>query len=184
VRSGEGATGATSVTSVTSSATVEERAKLFVEQVGIQLEEFGFPRMAGRALGWLLVCAPPHQRAQDVQLALSGSKGAVSTSLGLLVRVELVERIGVPGERSAYYQLRLGSWTEQLERKVLRISAIRKLAERGLALLDGAPAERRRRLEEIRDMHLFFETEWPALVERYRRWRSSGVGAPSKGRRR
>lgn len=146
----------------------EASIQTYVEQVGIQLEEMGMPRMAGRILGWLLVCSPPHQSAADIQAALGGSKAAISTSLQLLTRFEVVERVGIPGERSAYHQLRAASWSEQLERKVLRISAMRKLAERGLAVLEGEPPERRRRLEEIRDMYLFFENEWPALLERYR----------------
>lgn len=153
--------------------TAEQQITTFVEQVGIQLEELGLPRMAGRVLGWLLVCWPPHQRASDIQLAVGGSKAAISTSLQMLVRFELVERIGIPGERSAFHQIRAASWTEQLERKVLRISAMRLLAERGLAVLDGATSERRRRLEEIREMYLFFEAEWPALLERYRRSRDA-----------
>ncbi len=146
----------------------EEGVKAFVEHVGIQLEEFGMPRMAGRVLGWLLVCMPPHQRASEIQAALGGSKASISTSLQILVRLDIVERIGMPGERSAFYQLRVASWTEQLERKVLRIGAMRKLAERGLAALEGELPERRRRLEEIQDMYRFFEAEWPPLVERYR----------------
>jgi DNA-binding transcriptional regulator GbsR (MarR family) len=148
--------------------TGDQKVMAYVEQVGIQVEEFGLPRMAGRILGWLLVCTPPHQRSSDVQLALGGSKAAISTSLGLLVRLELVEKIGIPGERSAFYQLRSDSWSQQLERKVLRISRMRELLERGLTVLDGESPERRRRLAEIHDMYVFFEAEWPPLVERWR----------------
>jgi DNA-binding transcriptional regulator GbsR (MarR family) len=165
-----------------STASRAEQEKAFIEQVGIQLEEFGFPRMAGRVLGWLLLCSPPHQRAADLVRAIGGSKGAISTSLGMLLRFELVERMGIPGERSAYYQVKAGSWTDQMESRISRMTAMRKLAERGLELLADDPPERRRRLEEIRDMHLFFEQEWPAMIARYRRSRT--VSAPAKGRRR
>ena len=33
----------------------------FVEEVGLLFEHAGLPRMAGRILGWLLICDPPHQ---------------------------------------------------------------------------------------------------------------------------
>lgn len=35
--------------------------KHFIEDVGLLLEESGLPRMAGRILGLLLICNPPHQ---------------------------------------------------------------------------------------------------------------------------
>jgi hypothetical protein len=44
--------------------TAEELA--FVEEFGRLLEEEGAPRIAGRILGWLLICEPPHQSFNDL----------------------------------------------------------------------------------------------------------------------
>ena len=42
----------------------------FAEEVGLFFERSGMTRMAGRILGWLLVCDPPHQTLNDLAEAL------------------------------------------------------------------------------------------------------------------
>ena len=39
----------------------DEQLLLYVEDFGLYFEQFGLARTAGRMLGWLLVCDPPHQ---------------------------------------------------------------------------------------------------------------------------
>ena len=41
------------------------------------------------------------------------------------------------------------------------------LAEQGLELLADEPAERRERLQEMRDFYAFFEEELPVLLDRW-----------------
>jgi DNA-binding transcriptional regulator GbsR (MarR family) len=161
-----------------------QQVKTYIEQFGIQLEALGLPRMAGRVIGWLLVCSPSHQNARDLEIAVGGSKASISTTLQMLVRLGIVERLGIPGVRSAFYQIRTGSWTNYLEKKAMEVRSMRELAERGLAILAGEPPERRLRLEEVRDMYGFFEQEWPALVQRYYRSRAAITHATKKRRRR
>ena len=50
----------------------------YIESVGVLFEEFGFPRMAGRIVGYLLICNPPYQTAGEIVKAVGGSKGSVS----------------------------------------------------------------------------------------------------------
>ena len=48
----------------------------FVEEFGRLLEEEGAPRIAGRILGWLLICEPPYQSFNDLVGVLGASKGS------------------------------------------------------------------------------------------------------------
>ncbi|HEX7974611.1 MAG TPA: MarR family transcriptional regulator, partial [Anaerolineales bacterium] len=76
----------------------------FVEEVALVFEEIGIARMAGRILGWLLISNPPHQSADELAEALQASKGSISTMTRLLIQADLIERIGLPGERRDYFR--------------------------------------------------------------------------------
>jgi hypothetical protein len=78
-----------------------------------------------------------------------------------------VERVGVAGERRAHYRLRPACWTTDMREKLDRITEMRTIAEQGLAALDGAPKQRRQRLQDMRDFYVFFEAEFPAMIERW-----------------
>ena len=77
----------------------------------------------------------------------------------------LVERVGRPGERSRFYRLKSGGFTEILRAEMRFTSESRMLAEQGLALLGDAPTQTRRHLQEYRDLCAFFEREFPALID-------------------
>jgi len=49
----------------------------------------------------------------------------------------------------------------------VKIAAFQKLADQGLALLADAPSEQRQRLQEMYDIYLFWEREWPLLNRRW-----------------
>jgi len=139
----------------------------FVERVGEVFAQSGHQRIAGRVLGWLLVCDPPRQSADDLQRVTGASKASISITLRVLIANGLVERVGVSGERRAHYQLRPGCWTTDLRGKLAQFTALKALAEEGLALLGDAAPDRRARLEGMRDLYGFFEREFPGLVERW-----------------
>ena len=52
----------------------------------------------------------------------------------------LVERIGVAGERRAYYRIRPVAWTRDLSTKLGQIAELRRIADTGLELLKNEPA--------------------------------------------
>ncbi|MEE8346330.1 MAG: MarR family transcriptional regulator [Dehalococcoidia bacterium] len=145
----------------------------FVEEVGLFFEQRGVPRMAGRVLGWLLICEPPHQSADDLAEALLASKGSISTATRLLIRLGMIVRTSLPGQRRDYFVIRPDSWNWAMHEALTKVTEFRSLAEQGLELLDGKDPEVRQRLEDMRAVYTFFEREWGALVEQWERERSS-----------
>ena len=139
----------------------------FVEEIGLFFEENGLPRMAGRILGWLLICDPPSQTSSQLAEGLQASKGSISTMTRMLIQFGLIERVGLPGERRAYFRIKPGAWGQVLRGRMAQITAMRQLADRGLDLLDGATPERKQRLEEMRDLYAFFEREFPIMLEHW-----------------
>ena len=143
----------------------------FAEEMGIFFERTGFPRMAGRIWGWLLVCDPPEQSAAQIAEVLHASRGSVSTMTRLLVQIWGVERIGRPGTRGGFYRVKAGGFVQLLNTEMQIVSEIRRMSERGLRLLQNEPPALQERLKEGCDLFSFIEKEYPALIERWKQTR-------------
>jgi DNA-binding MarR family transcriptional regulator len=158
-----------------------EAALAFVEALALFLEREGLPRMAGRIFAWLLICDPPLQSAADLTEALRASKGSISTMTALLVRARLVERVALPGRRRDYLRVRPRAMSELMLEATARLAAFRRLAEQGLGLLAGEPPDVRERLEDVLDVSVFLEAEYPALIARFEARRDARAGARREG---
>lgn len=145
----------------------QEALRQYAEDVALYYERVGMSRSAGRILGWLLVAEPPHQSMTDLVEALEVSKSSVSTATRDLVKMDLIERISLPGIRQDYYRIIDGVWKNAFEQRQSQLVDLRKLADRGLELLADKPAEQQKRLRDMRDLYAFMEEEVPRLLERW-----------------
>ncbi len=151
----------------------------YVESFGLYWEQAGLPRMAGRILSWLLICDPPHQTMHQLTEALQASKSSISTGTRMLIQMGIIERLSIPGQRRDHYRVVPDSWSHIMEEKAKKqFTELRRLSERGLALLDGASSARRQRLEEMRDYYAFMEREFPLILDHWRAHRSA-VASPA-----
>ena len=151
---------------------MDEDQQSFVEEFGLALEQTGLPRMMGRVWGYLLISDPPNQSAESLAKALQASRGSISTTTRSLMQMGLVDKVGLPGERRDYFRVRPGVWVDLLEQRAKIVSDWRKLAERGLSVMNPEDPEAQSRLQEMRDVMAFYERELPALTER---WRKEGM---------
>ena len=150
----------------------------YVESFGLYWEEAGLPRMAGRILSWLLICDPPHQTMHELTEALQASKSSISTGTRMLIQMGIIERLSMPGQRRDHYRVVPDSWSHIMEEKAKKqFTELRRLSERGLALLDAASPARRQRLEEMRDYYVFMEREFPLILDHWRAHRSAQLHA-------
>jgi DNA-binding transcriptional regulator GbsR (MarR family) len=145
----------------------------FIEEVGLSFEMVGLPRMAGRIFGWLLISNPPHQSPGELAEILQASKGSISTMTRLLLQIGLIERISLPGQRRDYFRIKPNAWSELTKQRMVQITAFRQLAERGLKMMKGEDAQLLQRLEEMRDIHAFFEQELPLIIDRWEQKRNN-----------
>jgi DNA-binding transcriptional regulator GbsR (MarR family) len=139
----------------------------FVEEVGLMFELVGFPRMSGRIFGWLLISDPPQQSTGELAAGLQASKGSISTMTRLLIQIGLIERVSIPGERRDYFQIKPHAWSQLTKQRIAQITSFRQLAEKGLSLLEDSPPPLQERLQEMRDIHAFWERELPLLDQRW-----------------
>jgi DNA-binding transcriptional regulator GbsR (MarR family) len=145
----------------------KEGYRRFIEEAADLIDEHGLPRMAGRVIGALLVCVPPHlsldQLAEDVQ----SSRGAISMATQLLIRLGFIERISLSGERRYYYRLRPGFLEDMMTDRTEHMLRHHQLFERGIELLRDEPIEAKARLIEMQAYMDFLVEELPGLSERW-----------------
>ncbi len=139
----------------------------YLQQWGMLFELLGATRMMGRVVGCLLVCDPPEQSAADIAKAIGASAGSVSTTTRALTQTGMVERFGIPGERSAYFRVKSGVWGQLLKKRMSHIVSMRDLVEEGLELDTKRSEESKLRLRELGSYCGFIERELPAFVARW-----------------
>jgi DNA-binding transcriptional regulator GbsR (MarR family) len=146
-----------------------------IEEFGLVFETHGMPRMAGRILGRLLMCSPPHQSMTHLAGALQASKASISTTTAMLAQMGFVERLALPGDRQDYFRVRPTSTVMHVRDMTRRLQAQLALVERGMAVADDQSPEGLARLMQARDFFRFMATELPALLERWEQTRAAAT---------
>src|SRR5215475_13170862 len=73
---------------------------IFADHVGrFYARQHGFPPMAGRLLGYLMICDPPEQTIDELGDALMASRSAVTGAVKLLEGYGYAVRSRAAGER-------------------------------------------------------------------------------------
>jgi hypothetical protein len=103
----------------------------------------------------------PYLSTSEIAEILQASKGSLSTMTRFLLQMGMLERVALPGKRVDHFRIKSGAWPELVRHAVYELSALRKLAERGLELVDAKDSEMGKRLEEARDLFAFVEREYP-----------------------
>lgn len=125
--------------------------------------EYGFPPVAGRVLGYLLICQPPEQTVAGLSEALLASRSAITGAVALLARYHAVRRTRSAGQRMDHITLDPraldptgfagATYQEQAT-----------LAREALAMLEDGPSERRSMIEEGAAFYDFLAERMPALL--------------------
>lgn len=148
-----------------------EQVRQYIENSADLMEEHGLPRMAGRVIGALLVCVPSHLSHEELAESLQASKGAISMSTQLLVRMNIVERMSLPGHRRHYYRLRKNLWSELLFTRTEHIQQHVEMVRDGLAILENESVEAKMRLIELQVFSEFVLELLPEIADRWERRR-------------
>lgn len=148
----------------------------FVEEMGQMLAGYGMTPMAGRMWGWLLICEPPEQTAAEIATALQASRGAISGTARLLANAGFIRRTTRSGDRREYFSAPPEALDTFVSGAGRIYRQIREMVERGLVAIAERPPESRARLQEMRDVMFYIETEVPAVMDRYLQQRAGRTG--------
>jgi len=138
--------------------TEQEPLLEWVERVAMYLARDGVPPIAGRVLGWLMVCDPPEQSAGQISAAIGASRASLTSNLRLLTGMGFLTWRTRPGERTLYYRMADDAWAVVARQQIAGITSFLDITRDGLDLVgpdDGRAAR-------IRQAHTTFE--WMAGV--------------------
>ncbi|MEV6792863.1 hypothetical protein AB0M87_12840 [Streptomyces sp. NPDC051320] len=132
----------------------------------------GWPPMAGRAAGLLMLSEKPMTLA-ELQDALDASKGSVSEMTRLLVTNGTVERYKEAGQRHFVYRWRDDAWVGCLQHIVASTAQLRELAERAQVRGARMTAVQQCRLSEMQEYYRFMTSHLESLLSQYTAGRAS-----------
>ena len=130
-------------------------------------QEYGFPPVAGRLLGYLLICQPPRRTITDLSEDLQASRTAITSAIGLLERYHAVRRTRSAGQRADL----VGLDPHALDPTGFAAESYRAqaaLAREALSLLPDPDADRRALIAEAAEFYDFLAERMPALLAEWR----------------
>jgi DNA-binding MarR family transcriptional regulator len=157
-----------------------DKVLTYADHMGRSLaRRYGYPPVTGRVIGYLSVCEPAEQSINDISEALLTSRSAINNALKTLEAQKLITRTRPAGTRSdivsisPVIQENAGFEPDEYEETA-------RLAREGLALLEGASAERRQPLEAAASLGDFLAERLPQLYEEWKEYHSKAQAAKSK----
>jgi hypothetical protein len=126
-------------------------------------QEYGFPPVAGRLLGYLLICQPPRQSIADLSEELQASRTAITSAITLLERYHAVQRTRSAGQRADV----VGLDPQALDPTGFAAESYRTqaaLAREALILLADPDSDRRAVIAEAAEFYDFLAERMPALL--------------------
>jgi DNA-binding transcriptional regulator GbsR (MarR family) len=144
----------------------------FVDAMGQFLATYGMTPMAGRLWGYLLICDPPEQTAEEVARALHASRGAISGTVRLLEPIGFLRRTRRRGDRREYLSAPPGTFVAFVDNAGAIYRRLRLIIEEGLEAISGKPPPLKVRLEEAHEFVAYVERELPTVLDRFASERS------------
>lgn len=126
----------------------------FIEQMGVQAQGDGVPRIAGRIIGYFIVHGGPVSFAQLAQ-ELQVSRASVSTNARTLSDYGMIEKVTRPGDRQDYYQLATSPYLRMIEAYLQRMKAMQGLLQQADETIPSNMHGTHSRLAQMRH---FYET--------------------------
>ena len=98
----------------------------FVERLAVALETDGFPRIAGRIFG-LLLMSDDEISLDEITEAIGASKASASVNTRMLEDKGFIERVSRPGDRRDYYRIAADPFLRAMEQRLVRWNRVRSV---------------------------------------------------------
>lgn len=114
-------------------------------------DQDGLPLIAGRVLGWLMICDPPEQSAGEIAEAIGASRASLTTNLRLLNSVGLISQGTSPGKPTVYYRVDDGVWETVVRRQIASLALFGEITRDGMELI-GRSTKRAARIRAANEV--------------------------------
>lgn len=152
--------------------------RALIEDFGVRIGgAMGWPPMAGRAAGVLMLSEQPVSMA-ELQEGLEASKGSVSEVTRLLIDNGVLERFKESGQRQYVYQWRPDAWIGCLRHQVEATTQLLDFAREARQRAEGLSPVQRRRLDDMAEYYIFIVERLEHLLSEYiERWETDHEAA-------
>lgn len=125
---------------------LSDRQWAFIDDFGAMWDRFGASAAQGRILALLYATGEPELSANDIMEALGISRGAVSQHTRMLVTLHIIQRVSKPGDRRDWFRVAANPFGQAVRTERAMFGTFEDLLQRGLALHNTSPPERKRAL--------------------------------------
>jgi len=98
----------------------------FVERLALALETDGFPRIAGRIFG-LLMMSNVEVSLDEIADSVGASKASASVNTRMLEDKGFIDRMSRPGDRRDYYRIAADPFLRAMEQRLTRWNRVRSV---------------------------------------------------------
>lgn len=137
-----------------------------VEAFSLIIEQFGFPRMAGRIFALLILTEQSYMTQAELTDLLQASTGSVSTMVRLLEQLGFVERVSLPGHRRDRFRVRPDPLVEMSKRRIEGAIHMIDIIEKANRSKQIGPIATDR-LERAESFYRFFHIEMELALVRW-----------------
>ena len=127
---------------------IHEAVEQFIEQMGLNAQLDGVPRIAGRMAAYFIIHGGPVSFGQLAE-ALQVSRGSISTNVRMLASVGLIERAAVPGDRQDYYQISGMPFFRMLDIHLERLRRVWHIVDQASQTIPDSMKDTQVRLREM-----------------------------------
>lgn len=142
-----------------------DKILIYTDHVGrFYAQQYSFPPMVGRLIGYLGVCQPAEQTINDIAEALLASRSAVNNAIAMLETQQLIKRTRPAGTRADLVSFNPNGWQTSgfNPNEYIATSA---LIHEGLSLLSDGQTERREGLEKAAALNDYMAEQLPKIYE-------------------
>lgn len=140
----------------------------FVERFALLMEEEGFPRIAGRIVGLLIVRGEP-MSFDELAATLQISRGSVSTNTRLLEERGIIRRVSRLGERKDLFEIGRDAHMRTLETMLRRQQRMRDLAAESRREMPASESRARTSLKEMEEFFSVIAGTTEKVLEKLRK---------------
>lgn len=123
--------------------------------------------MAGRILGYLMVCENGYASFDELVGALHASKGSISQNVQMLVNQEMIVPKPVPHDRKTYYTFSESKMYEVMEKKMKSVAVFQDIFQQALTFQNEKTGSRQDKLRELVDFYAWMAEE---ITQMHQRW--------------
>lgn len=142
--------------------------EMYIEETGLIFELMGATRMAGRILGYMMVCEKTFVSFGELTDVIHASKSSISTNVKALINIGYIKLVTFPADRKTYYALdNSANHQSMMENKMVYMEKLADHAKRGLGLRDNLSDSTSEWIKEMTDFYDWLLANIPAFLKQY-----------------